>query len=185
MVNRYAVGFSWAENYWCNLLDGVAINGQPNTAQPIAVTAMVVLCLALGFFWWDFPSFAKPGRALTWTIRGSGVLSIGSAFLLLSRVNHDLATNLASAFGLIAMMGVFVGLYRMERRRLLLAGLVNLILVALNNYLYYTPQLIRYLPVVQKITFLSFLIWMSGVGWVMFKAVSKESVEAAWGKHHA
>lgn len=35
------------------------------------------------------------------------------------------------------------------------------LLVALNNLLYYNDALISYLPVVQKISFLYFLVWMS------------------------
>ncbi|PIQ21332.1 MAG: hypothetical protein COW65_09725 [Cytophagales bacterium CG18_big_fil_WC_8_21_14_2_50_42_9] len=48
-------GFSWAHNYWCNLLNENAINGQPNPARPIALTAMMVLCLTLTVFWYLFP----------------------------------------------------------------------------------------------------------------------------------
>src|SRR3954449_6164304 len=32
-------GFSWTQNYWCNLLNENAINGLPNPARPIAITA--------------------------------------------------------------------------------------------------------------------------------------------------
>jgi hypothetical protein len=39
-------------------------------------------------------------------------------------------------------------------------GLFDLLLVALNNYLYHSNEMM-YLPIVQKISFLSFLVWFS------------------------
>ncbi|MFM9984643.1 MAG: hypothetical protein ACKVOK_05380, partial [Flavobacteriales bacterium] len=40
-------------------------------------------------------------------------------------------------------------------------GLLNIALVGLNNYLYFSENMIKYLPVVQKISFVSFLVWIS------------------------
>jgi hypothetical protein len=45
-----AKGFSWLNNYWCNLLNENAMNGQHNSARPMAVTAMAVLGLTLAGF---------------------------------------------------------------------------------------------------------------------------------------
>jgi hypothetical protein len=39
-VDKNSFGFSWAQNYWCNLLNENAINGQHNSARPIAIAAM-------------------------------------------------------------------------------------------------------------------------------------------------
>ncbi len=78
-------GFSWTQNYWCNLLNENAINGLPNTARPIALTAMAVLCLTLSIFWYLFPvqvGFKKKERL---TIQLSGFIAmIFGWFLLLA-----------------------------------------------------------------------------------------------------
>ena len=42
-VDKNSIGFSWTNNYWCNLLNDNAINGQHNPAKPIAMTGMFVL----------------------------------------------------------------------------------------------------------------------------------------------
>jgi hypothetical protein len=73
---------------------------------------------------------------------------------------HDLIVNIASLCGLVAMTGTFVGLYKSKWTRLFWLGIFNLALVALNNILYYGNDLKLYLPVVQKVSFLFFLVWI-------------------------
>lgn len=158
-ADKNAAGFSWINNYWCNLLNDNAINGQPNKAKPVALAAMCTLCLTLTYFWYLFAQnmFFSKFRCLT--IQLSGVIAMTIAMFLFTSF-HDVVINVASVFGLIAFWGVFNGLYKNKWYGLFAFGLVNLLLVALNNYLYYTKELLIYLPVVQKISFASFLIWI-------------------------
>lgn len=156
-----ARGFSWVNNYWCNLLNEKAINGQPNSARPVALLAMIVLSVALSAFWLLFAANSRIGKMLRYIIGVSGVLSMVIGFFLFTATDHDMVTNLASAFGLVAVIGTLAGLYTMKCRGLFVYGLINLVLVAANNYVYYNKELLLYLPVVQKITFAAFLIWVS------------------------
>lgn len=152
-------GFSWLNNYWCNLLNDNAINGQHNSAKPIAMAAMLVLCFTLANFWYNFPRhmrFKKSGRL---AVQVSGVVAMVIAMFLFTNL-HDWVINIASVFALIAIVGTFIGLYAQKWVRLFRLGIFNLSLVALNNILYYGTGLKLYLPVVQKITFLFFLIWI-------------------------
>ena len=159
-VDQNAVGFSWINNYWCNLLNDTAINGQPNPSKPIAITGMLVLCLTLAYFWYLFPQKINLNNNWKWIIQFSGSLAMFIAFFLFTDINHDLVTNLASLFGLIATVGTFVGLYQTKWMKLFVCGLFNILLVLLNNYVYYNKALIIYLPVIQKISFAAFLIWI-------------------------
>lgn len=159
-VDRDAVGFSWVNNYWCNLLNENAINGQPNPAKPVAITGMFVLCLTLLSFWFLFTKYITRSKKLKLTIRISGTISMMIACFLFTNFNHDLITNLASLFGLIATAGTFIGLYKVRWYSLLAFGLLNILLVALNNYVYYSRGLIIFLPVIQKISFVAFLFWL-------------------------
>jgi hypothetical protein len=158
--DKNSIGFSWANNYWCNLLNDTAINGQKNTAQPIALTAMVILCLTLIFFWWQFPIYTSLDKKYKFTIQICGTLAMAIGFFLFAKFDHDLITNLASLFGLIATTGTFIGLYKNSWKVLFYFGLINILLVVGNNFLYYNKDLISYLPIVQKITFATFLIWI-------------------------
>jgi len=158
-ADKNSVGFSWVNNYWCNLLYDKAINGKPNPAQPTALTAMAVLCVTLIIFWYQFPIQVRLNSRLRLATQISGALSMAVAFLLFTNFNHDLIINTASAFGLIATTGTFIGLWRKKWLGLFYFGLFNLLLVGLNNLLYYTIGLNAQLPLVQKITFLFFLVW--------------------------
>ncbi len=172
-IDKNAVGFSWANNYWCNLLNEHALNGQRNPAKPIAMTGMFVLCFSLSLFWLIFPQYTLSGKKLKLTIQICGITAMAIALLLLTTINHDSITNLASAFGIIATIGTLVGLYKIKWSRLFLFGLLNILLVVLNNYAYHTKGLILYLPLIQKISFASFLIWVSCIEYTCITQLQK------------
>ncbi len=177
-ADRTAVGFSWINNYWCNLLNDHAINGQPNPAQPIAMTGMFVLCLTLTVFWLVFPRYIDIDKKMKLTIQISGTIAMTFAMFLFTNIDHDLVTNLASAFGLIAIAGTFVGLYKAKWFGLFAFGMLNILLVGLNNIMYYRQGLIVYLPVIQKISFVAFLIWICWIGIDLYRAQGKPSKTA-------
>ena len=159
-TDKTAIGYSWTNNYWCNLLSEKAINGQINTARPVAVIAMFILGLSLSSFWILFPAFTQLKRNHKLLIQLAGTVCMLTSFLLLTRIDHDLAINTSSAFGLIAMIGTLVALYQLKWKWLFAIGFFDLLLVALNNYLYHSDEMM-YLPIVQKFSFLSFLVWFS------------------------
>ena len=165
--NKEAKGFSWMHNYWCNLLNEHAINGQHNPARPIALTAMVLLCITLALFWYIFAGlagFQKTGRLL---IRFSGIASMATGLFLFT-AQHDLVINLASLFGLVALAGTLIGLKKLQWTALFRMGLFILLLIAVNNVLYHGGGLIYYLPIVQKITFFYFLLWICLIDWRLY-----------------
>lgn len=159
-ADAQSTGFSWVNNYWCNLLNSTAINGQTNPAQPLAMTAMVVLCISLAVFWYLFPMISLSKTLSVRITQFTGVAAMGTALLLNSSIDHDLITNLASLMGLVAVVGTLIGLRRLEWNALFWFGAMNLLLVLLNNLIYYNAELIRYLPLVQKISFAAFLVWL-------------------------
>lgn len=159
-ADKTAVGYTLTENYWCNLLSEKAINGQVNTGRSVAVIAMITLCISLSAFWILFSVLTQLKNGHRLLIQVAGIISMLTSFLLLTNADHDIAINISSSFGLIAMIGTIVALYRLNWSSLFLFGLFNILLIALNNYLYHTMQMM-YLPVVQKLSFLSFLIWFS------------------------
>ena len=159
-TDKTAIGYSWTNNYWCNLLSEKAINGQTNTARPVAVIAMFILCLSLSIFWILFPALTHLKKYHRLLIQVAGTVSMLASFLLLTGIDHDLAINTSSAVGLIAMTGTLIALYQLKWKWLFAIGLFDLLLVALNNYLYHSNKMM-YLPLVQKFSFLSFLVWFS------------------------
>ena len=159
-MDEQAKGFSWLHNYWCNLLSEPALNGQHNPSKPIAILAMAVLAVTLSSFWFLFAASLNFKVIPRRVIQVSGLLSMTTGLFIYS-AEHDLLVNVASFFGLIATLGTFFGLWNLKWYGLFGFGIFNILLVALNNLLYYNDSLIFYLPVVQKLTFLSFLLWVS------------------------
>jgi hypothetical protein len=174
-LNKSSHGFSWTQNYWCNLLSENSISGQHNPAKPIAFIAMAVLCLTISFFWYEFPKWAgfKAGERLI--IQASGFISMAISALIFTSL-HDTIINVAGIFGLIALAGTIIGLKKLGWTKLFYMGLGAVVLIALNNLLYYEKDRMHYLAMVQKITFFYFLVWICliNVRWVSKTATNTD-----------
>jgi len=157
------------------LLNEYAINGQHNGGRPIALTGMVTLCLSLSLFWYLFPRYIHFGIQARVIIQLSGTLSMMIAIFLFTNF-HDAITYVASFIGLIAVTGTFIGLYKIKWFGLFGFGILNMLLVGLNNYLYYTKGMIIYLPVIQKITFVSFLLWICWINVGLYRKTERELI---------
>lgn len=158
-ANTSSKGFSWLHNYWCNLLNEYAINGQPNRARPVAFVGSFVLAITLSFFFYIFPKEAGIKKPRATVIQITGILSMMFVTLLFTPF-HDAVINVSGVLGLVALLYIFITLYNTHRRKLFWFGMFNLLLIALNNYVYHTNSFMFYLPVIQKISFLSFLVWV-------------------------
>jgi hypothetical protein len=166
-ANAYSVGFSWTNNYWCDLLDQRAINGEVNSARPISLSAMGVLCFTLTAFWYWVPTFMGMGKSGVWIIRWSGFAAMATSVFLFFGP-HDRIINIASFFGIISVIGTLAGLHMLKWKNQFWAGILNLGLVGMNNIFYYNPDLLTYLPVLQKLTFIAFLSWVFSVSYRIY-----------------
>jgi hypothetical protein len=92
-------------------------------------------------------------------IQWSGVTSV-MIFLILLSPFHDEAINAGSFFAGIALLGILGGMLRSGKNFLFIHGIISILLSILNFIIYYSRMEIYYLPVVQKITFAVFLIWL-------------------------
>lgn len=155
-----AQGFSMIHNYWCDLLAKGAKNGQFNPARPIAIAGMITLCLALSMFWYLLPRLLNKGKHHYNIVQFAGIISMLLAIFIFSNY-HDLIINSAVFFGVIALTGTYIALYRSKSYRTLVFGLFCLLLILSNSYIYYTKYFINTLPLLQKITFLCYLLWIA------------------------
>jgi len=166
--NRSGTGFSWQHNYWCELLAADAQNGQLNTARPVAILAMIVLMISLIIFWYTIPGLFAGKRTGSRMIRCTGIGSMLVIPLLLTGF-HDHVINTAALLGCIAIIILLVNLFRHRMLLLLGTGILCLLLCGVNNYVYYSKDLLTYLPVIQKISFLIFLLWFSLLSLALYK----------------
>jgi hypothetical protein len=157
-INRQAKGFSWKHNYWCDLLETHAENGEQNTARPLAIIAMAVLCISIAAFWYFVPRLFAFKPFLKKTIQYTGIMSMGMLVFLQADF-HDTVINTAGVLGIIAITLTLAGLYKNHSYPFFILGLLCFVLFFLNNYIYYTKNGIGYLAIIQKISFLLFLLW--------------------------
>ncbi|MES2892518.1 MAG: hypothetical protein V4725_10910 [Bacteroidota bacterium] len=159
-----ALGFSWRHNYWCNLLNETGMNGHPNPGQPFALAAMIVLSFSLGLFWFSLPRLISTGFVPRAAVHLSGMLVL-IPFIFIPWVGHDIMIYLSGLVATIAMTGTLTALFLQKWYRLFTLGIFCVLLMIVNNIFYHTISLLRYLPIVQKISFVVFL------GWICFVAL--------------
>lgn len=167
-VDRHAKGFSWLHNYWCDLLQARAENGEQNMARPMAIIAMSVLCISIALFWFLIPPLFTLPSFFKSLIQYSGIGSM-AVLVFLKADFHDIIINIAGISGLIAISGTLAGLYKNHSYTLLTLGSICLFLLFVNNYIYYTKHRIEWLAVIQKISFIFFLVWFSLVAIRLFQ----------------
>ncbi|MDG1730365.1 MAG: hypothetical protein P8K68_08665 [Algibacter sp.] len=151
-------GFSFWHNYLCDLLDDYAINGKVNSARFFARAALGVLCSSIFFIWFFLPKLYTIKSINLIIMRLSGLLSL-IITLFLASGTHDLIVRIAGIFGVIAVITCLVELYKAKYYKLLMLGVFCLIVFFVNFFIYETGYHIKILPVLQKITFISFIVW--------------------------
>jgi hypothetical protein len=153
-------GFSWRHNYLCDLLDTNAVNGMPNTGRYWARSALGVLCLGLAWLWFYLPGLARGSTGFRTLIRYSGLAAFGTT-VFLSAGTHDVTVRIAGVLGLVGMGSLLAGLWTGGHKALSLFGGWCLGIFLLNYAIYETGTFVRALPLIQKVTFVSFLVWFA------------------------
>lgn len=167
-ANPNSVGFDWINNYWCNLMNENGMNGQINPARTYAITAMVILCVSLALFFVQFAQNFAKNRFWKLIIKIFGILTMAIAGLIFTKY-HDLMTTVSSIFGVFVVIGIIWEVYKSNLNLFKFGGIVCLILLVLNNYIYYSGYGTSYLPFIQKITFAIVLIWITGLNYKLNK----------------
>lgn len=158
-LNPSQKGFSILHNYWCDLLNEKAGNGETNPASPLAIAAMVILCVSLMFLWYNIPKLFLINNTFKKIIQVSGIISMAIALFIFTRF-HSEAITYAGLFGGIAFMATFIGLYRSRRYTLFALGIICLVLGVVTYTIYNTRVFLIILPFIQKVTLLLCLVWL-------------------------
>lgn len=172
--DRTSEGFSWLHNYWCNLLEKTALNGEPNKARIIAILGTQSLCIGVGMFYYLFPDHFEMRKLWQIVTKFVGVLSMLFAAFLYTEY-HDTVLNIAGVFGGIAFLGTLIALHRNSSFGLLWLGALGFFMIGVNNYMYYTRIFHDYLPLIQKITLILVLSWFIAVNLTFVKTIDRES----------
>ena len=152
------IGFSFLDNYLCDLLDNYAINGNENNAKIPSRIAFGFLCFTLIFIWYHIPRLFKTRNFNHHLIRVCGILSMLTAMFIASGT-HDTIVYMAGIVGIVAFMATFMELFKEGHYKLLIIGLGCLVLIFINYVIYETGINRDTLPVIQKITFIICISW--------------------------
>lgn len=157
-INLNQQGFSFWNNYLCDLLDYYAVNGEINLARFFARSALVTLCISLMLLWFHLPKLFLYTSTNLSKMKFFGILAL-VLMLFLASGTHDIIIRIAGLFGVIAFITFFIELKKNHYFRLFFLGLFCFIIFLVNYYIYETGFYIKELPVIQKITFFSFIVW--------------------------
>lgn len=162
-------GFSFWHNYLCDLLDVYAINGDLNHARFYARAALGAICFSVILTWYLIPNLFKKNSRTIAFMKWSGMLALGITVFLASGT-HDIVLRIAGLFGFIAVATSLLELYRTKYFKLFGLGLFCLIIFVANYFIYETRIMVTALPVIQKVTFVSFMVWFV---WMDFRIYQK------------
>ncbi len=161
-----SLGFDWSNNYWCNLMSEKSLNGLENTARPAAMIAMVILCSSMTLFFFQFANYFEKNRYWKMIIKIAGTLAMLSAIFIFTKY-HDVMTTILSICGVVGIIGILRALHKNKMIFFKISGIICMILIGINNLFYYNENLIKYLPIVQKIAFILILSWTIGLNFKM------------------
>jgi hypothetical protein len=153
------VGFSFRDNYWCDVLDRTAYDGKPNPAAPIALAATILLALGLAALWWNAAVLYPQAPRRAAVVRGAGLLSCVAAPFM-ATTHHDLAINIASALGALAFVITMSAVRAREGWHLVVLGLLALGISGANYAMWQTRWALSAMALVQKAAFVAFLAWV-------------------------
>lgn len=159
-------GYDWINNYWCNLMNEKAMNGQVNLARPYSILAMIILCFSLILFFINFGRSYSEFKFWSRAIEYGGTLSMISAIFIFTKY-HDLLTVLSSLFGLFAVLGISVIIYKSSFKFYKYTAIFIGFLLLTNNCIYYSGSGISILPLLQKFSMLIVLAWIIGLNQIV------------------
>jgi hypothetical protein len=158
-ADKQTKGFSWQHNYWCELMNSHSMNGLPNPAQPFAVTGIVCLAVGLSAFFITLPDYCKTAVEERIVLKLCGIVATSCAALLFTRF-HDIMLAGFSILTFLTLLTGLVILWNNNHKKFFATGAGLLLLIQLNNAMYYTRYRVEHLPWIQKITIILTLLWI-------------------------
>lgn len=167
-INPSQEGFSFLNNYWCDLIFDKTVTGLYNPGYKTAVAGMGVLCFSfIGLFFLSPKLFSRT-HYYQKIIQVTGMTALFIACFLATDF-HDQVITYAGLLGAIALLFSFIELKIDGSNSLFYMGVVCMLIGGINYYFYYSQTYLNILPFIQKIAFLSFLVWMALLNWKIYQ----------------
>lgn len=160
-LDAHTVGYRWAENFLCSLFWPQALNGEANDGRPLAVGALVLLCVSLGVLFFLIARSTSSRRHRT-AIEIGGIGTAAYSMFVATPI-HDLVVTVGLGFGLVAFVSLVHLMWRERRVVLVLWGATVLVIDVVSAVIYYGDVGYDWLPLVQKVGIAVGLGWLFGV----------------------
>lgn len=154
-----SIGYKWNLNYWCELLGDYSKSGVPNTARPYGFVGMVTLALGVSTFWYSVPKIIFRNKLIASITSIAGILSMFFSAFIFTPL-HDLVIYSAVICGSVSFVLLFYGILKTGSKLHFVSGVICLLMIISNCFIYITEIGIIHLPSLQKITFLLTLTWI-------------------------
>jgi hypothetical protein len=152
-------GYGHLSNFWCDLLDATAYNGQANPGRPVAVVATWLLPLSLMPLWFGLRHLWPAGARARWIVPAFGTLAM-LATVGVTTPFHDQAIYAGALTAGIALGTLLWRLYRARFRALLLSGTLAVAAGACDYAAYIGGAPAELLPMLQKVAGAALLLWI-------------------------
>ena len=169
--SRASPGFSFWQNFWCDLLSTEALNGQPSwLAAGLSRAAFACFALALYRFWplaaeRASPALPSPVAQRAGKLGAACLLAVALVPAASSQLLHALAVLLSTGGSLFGVSLLLRGLLRQRERMAALLGLATLLISGLCLALYVFQGVagtdVRSLAGLQKIATAALLAFMA------------------------
>ncbi|MEP2448469.1 MAG: hypothetical protein ABJI69_14645 [Balneola sp.] len=157
--NVNSEGYDWANNYISNLLRPFAVNGEENTARPIAVFGILLLTASFGFFFVNFARKIKI-RSASLVIKYLGLLATTFGFVTVIPSMHDIMVTLSSILTLLIFFYITVIVIKSKLTMMKIMSIVFLLTFYFGAYMYFSRFQLEFMPVMQKIIFVMKIAWV-------------------------
>ena len=163
-VKECSIGYSWEDNYLCDVLADVSHSNDHHHFHRVGLAAMICFCGGISMFFFYFPSWMNVQGPWRFVIKWMGLISMIGAMLIFTNL-HNIMIAVSSILALPALIGVFNILYRRRLFPFFFAGILILILLVINNVIYYTDYMVQWLPQIQKISAICIVHWLVVMNW--------------------
>jgi len=165
--DKTSIGYDWKNNYISNLFGEKAVNGSDNASRFWAIGGMMFLSTTFAIFFIEF-SKKIPAKGAAQVIKYFGAGAMLFTFLIATPL-HDKMITIASTMTLISIF--YITVFVLKSRLLLFKFLCVACLVVFycSLYMYYSGTFLRFLSIMQKVTFATIIILIVGLEYFAHK----------------
>lgn len=159
--DKTAIGYDWKNNYISNLFGEKAINGSDNTSRFWAVGGMMFLSVSFAMFFIEF-SKRIPVKGAAKVIKYFGIGAMIFTFLIATPL-HDSMITIASTMTLISLFYITVFVFKSRLLLFKFLCVAGLLVFYCSLFMYYSGTYLKFLPIMQKVTFVSTIFLILGL----------------------